>query len=78
MDFIIEVLFPMLPRIIIFSGLAFYFYKNRDELKKHLVNAVFYIGIYYLLTALNVIPPVLSNIKPLPSLQYSPYSEVQP
>ena len=80
MDFITEIILPMLPKIIVFSVVAIYFFKNRGEnmqlLKKHLTNAVFYIGIYFLLTVLNIIPPVLSNIKPLPSMQYEPYMEV--
>lgn len=82
MDFINDVIIPMLPKIIVFSVVAFYFFKNRGEnmqlLKKHLTNAIFYIGIYFLLTALNIIPPILSVIKPMPSMQYEPYSEVQP
>lgn len=82
MDFINDVIIPMLPKIIVFSVVAFYFFKNRGEnmqlLKKHLTNAIFYIGIYYILTSLNIIPPILAGIKALPSMQYSPYSEVQP
>ena len=81
MDFITEIIIPMLPKIIVFSFVAVYFFKNRGEnmqlLKKHLTNAVFYIGIYFLLVSLNIIPPVLSVVKPMPSMQYSPYADLQ-
>ena len=80
MDFLNDIIIPMLPKIIVFSVIAFYFFKNRGEnmqlVKKHLTNAIFYIGIYFLLVSLNIVPPVLSVVKPMPSMQYAPYADM--
>lgn len=71
MDFITDVLIPMIPTILVWSFLAVYFLKNKaeklGELKMHIIYLLCYLGLYTFLVLLNQIDPILAEIQP-----YSP------
>jgi hypothetical protein len=72
-----EFMITFAPKIFLFILLIWFLLKdnkkNLEMFKTHLINVIFYIGIYFLLVTLNIIPAVLDNVKP----SYSPYSEIQ-